>query len=218
MTPLSPQKRPTIGITMGDPGGVGAEIIIKALADPEIRAMARYVIFGLNELMAYVADLAEIEVFWWRDQHDRFNVVPPPTYEQDIVVLDYDEFSILGLEAKHPTRAGGTASMQFVLDAINAASRGKIDAIVTAPICKAAWQAAGVSIPRDTYGQYSSLPHVPTSAIQPGDLLFFDGEGHVAIYVGGGQMIDAPQPGQNVEEVPMNSAWYSQNFDGAARP
>ena len=85
-------------------------------------------------------------------------------------------------------------------------------------LVQAAWQAAGVSIPRDTYGQYSSLPHVPTSAIQPGDLLFFDGEGHVAIYVGGGQMIDAPQPGQNVEEVPMNSAWYSQNFDGAARP
>ncbi|MCL2639838.1 MAG: 4-hydroxythreonine-4-phosphate dehydrogenase PdxA, partial [Phycisphaerales bacterium] len=143
-------KRPVIGITMGDPGGVGAEIVVKALADPEIRGMARYVVFGLNELMAYTADLAEIEVFWWRDQHERFlpptpqsGVATPPAYEQDVVVLDYDEFSILGLEAKRPTRAGGEASMQFVVDAVNAAMRGKIDALVTGPICKESWKLAG---------------------------------------------------------------------------
>ncbi|MCL2646226.1 MAG: 4-hydroxythreonine-4-phosphate dehydrogenase PdxA [Phycisphaerales bacterium] len=156
MSDQASDKRPIIGITMGDPGGIGAEIIIKALADPEIRNMARYVIFGLNELMAYVADLAEIEVFWWRDQHERFMEKPearsqkpeekiesPFPYEQDVVVLDYDDFSILGLEARRPTRAGGDASMQFVLDAIHAAIRGKIDALVTAPICKESWKLAG---------------------------------------------------------------------------
>ena len=65
--------RPTIGISMGDPGGIGAEVVVKALADPELRKLARYVIFGLNELMAYAADLAEIEPYWWRDQHERFS-------------------------------------------------------------------------------------------------------------------------------------------------
>src|SRR6201999_3774535 len=64
--------RPTIGITMGDPAGIGAEVIVKALADPDIRKLARFVIFGLNELLAYTADLAEIEPYWWRDQHERF--------------------------------------------------------------------------------------------------------------------------------------------------
>jgi peptidoglycan DL-endopeptidase CwlO len=92
------------------------------------------------------------------------------------------------------------------------------DAYDCSGLVQAAWQAAGVSIPRDTYGQYASLPHVPQSDIQPGDLLFYEGEDHVAIYVGGGQIIDAPQPGENVEEISMNEQWYSSNFDGAARP
>jgi len=82
----------------------------------------------------------------------------------------------------------------------------------------AAWASAGVSIPRTTYAQWASLPHVPMSSIQPGDLLFFDGEGHVAIYVGHNMLIDAPQPGQNVEEVSLSSSWYASTLDGAARP
>ncbi len=133
--------RPTIGITMGDPGGIGAEVIVKALADPDIRKLARFIIFGLNELLAYTADSAEIEPYWWRDQHERFTNGHTPIYPHDVVVLDYDEFSIL--DAKGPTRAGGQASMQFVLDAIAAASKRKIDAIVTAPICKESWKLAG---------------------------------------------------------------------------
>ena len=122
-------------------------MIVKALADPDIRKLAHFVIFGLNELLAYTADLAEIEAYWWRDQHERFvngSAFPSPTtYPHDVVVLDYDEFSILGLDARGASRAGGQASMQFVTDAINAATRRKIDAIVTAPICKESWQLAG---------------------------------------------------------------------------
>lgn len=129
---------PTLGITMGDPAGVGAEIIVKALADPEIRKLANFVVFGLNELMAYAADLAEIEPYWWRVQHERLQ-----PFDHDVVVLDYDEFSVLGLDVKAPTKAGGIASMTFCLDAIQAALRKKIDAIVTAPICKESWQLAG---------------------------------------------------------------------------
>lgn len=85
-------------------------------------------------------------------------------------------------------------------------------------LVQAAWSAAGVSIPRDTYSQWAALPHIPQSDIQVGDLLFYDAEGHVAIYVGGGMIIDAPQPGENVEKISMNESWYAQNFDGAARP
>jgi cell wall-associated NlpC family hydrolase len=83
---------------------------------------------------------------------------------------------------------------------------------------QAAWAAAGVSIPRDTYQQWASLPHVSISSIQPGDLIYYDGEGHVAMYVGNGMIVDAPQTGMDVEEIPMNSSWYAQNEDGAVRP
>lgn len=85
-------------------------------------------------------------------------------------------------------------------------------------LAQAAWAAAGVSIPRTTYSQWSALPHVPMSNIEPGDLIFFDGEGHVAIYVGGGMIIDAPQPGEYVEKVSLSSPWYASTLDGAARP
>ncbi|MBO0802950.1 MAG: C40 family peptidase [Nocardiopsaceae bacterium] len=82
----------------------------------------------------------------------------------------------------------------------------------------AAWAAAGVSIPRDTYEQWAALPHVSMSDLQPGDLIYYDGEGHVAMYVGSGMIVDAPQSGQDVEEIPMNSSWYASNEDGAVRP
>ena len=85
-------------------------------------------------------------------------------------------------------------------------------------LVQAAWASAGVSIPRVTYDQWAALPHVSASSIQPGDLLFYEGEGHVAMYVGGGYMIDAPQTGLDVEKIPMNTGWYAQNFDGAVRP
>src|SRR6478736_5909638 len=42
------------------------EVIVKALADPMIRQRARFIIFGLNEILNYAADHAELDVFWWR--------------------------------------------------------------------------------------------------------------------------------------------------------
>jgi cell wall-associated NlpC family hydrolase len=81
-----------------------------------------------------------------------------------------------------------------------------------------AWAAAGISIPRTTYAEWAALPHVAQSSLQPGDLLFYNGIGHVAIYVGGGMMIDAPSAGQPVRELSMSTDWYAQTYDGAARP
>jgi peptidoglycan DL-endopeptidase CwlO len=84
-------------------------------------------------------------------------------------------------------------------------------------LAQAAWAAAGVAIPRDSYGQWAGLPHVSMSSIEPGDLLLFNGEGHVGIYVGNGYLIDAPVPGMDVERVPLQG-WYSATLDGAVRP
>jgi peptidoglycan DL-endopeptidase CwlO len=80
-----------------------------------------------------------------------------------------------------------------------------------------AWAAAGVSIPRISYGQMSQLPSVSTSALEPGDILGFAGNSHVGIYVGGGYLIDAPQTGEDVEKVAL-SGWYQSELDGAVRP
>jgi cell wall-associated NlpC family hydrolase len=81
-----------------------------------------------------------------------------------------------------------------------------------------AWAAAGITIPRDTFEQWAALPHISTSDLQPGDLLYYDGIGHVAMYVGDGMIIDAPTEGEVVREIPMATAWYADSLDGAARP
>jgi cell wall-associated NlpC family hydrolase len=81
-----------------------------------------------------------------------------------------------------------------------------------------AWASAGVSIPRDTYEQWAALPHVSTSDLEPGDLVFYNGLGHVAMYVGNGMIIDAPTEGEAVREIPMSTSWYADSLDGAARP
>jgi peptidoglycan DL-endopeptidase CwlO len=79
------------------------------------------------------------------------------------------------------------------------------------------WASAGVSIPRTSYDQWGSLPHVSLSSVQPGDILVFYGAGHVAIYVGNNKFIQAPQPGQDVELVSFQGA-STPGIDGAVRP
>jgi 4-phospho-D-threonate 3-dehydrogenase / 4-phospho-D-erythronate 3-dehydrogenase len=138
--------RPTLGITLGDPAGIGPEVIVKALADPILRHKARYIIYGMNELLHYAADIAEFDVFWWRDQFNgRLR-----SYPHDVVVVDYDHYSMLGSAIRSPSKMGGEASMRFCVDAIEAANRKIVDAVVTAPIAKESWKLAGFNYPGHT--------------------------------------------------------------------
>lgn len=77
-----------------------------------------------------------------------------------------------------------------------------------------AWGAAGVSLSGSSGSMYASLPHVPLDAVQPGDLIFYGagGSSHVALYVGGGTIIDASSSQGAVQERPI---WGSPM--GAAR-
>jgi cell wall-associated NlpC family hydrolase len=86
-----------------------------------------------------------------------------------------------------------------------------------------AWGHAGVTIPRVSWDQMSSLPAVtlvPGDVIKylkPGDILGFAGNAHVGMYVGGDALIDAPVPGGVVEKIALQG-WYLANLDGAVRP
>ena len=62
----------------------------------------------------------------------------------------------------------------------------------------AAWRAAGKSLPHNAAMQWSATSRISRSALRPGDLVFYSGLGHVAFYVGSGQVIDAPSAGRNV--------------------
>jgi peptidoglycan DL-endopeptidase CwlO len=122
-----------------------------------------------------------------------------------------------------PTTTQADKAVEFVFDQLGCpyvyGSTGPCaDGFDCSGLVMSAWASAGVTIPRDTYEQWAALPHISESDIEPGDLLYYNGIGHVAMYVGNGMIIDAPQPGQDVEEVSMNESWYADNFDGAAEP
>ncbi len=130
--------RPVIGITMGDPCGIGPEIIVKALGDSDVRRRGRFVVFGFSEQISYVADSLEASLLFFRDHHEDVR-----RYPYDLVVLDYDEISLPARMPRGPSKIGGQTSMAFCQDAIAAAREGLIDAIVTAPISKTSWHLAG---------------------------------------------------------------------------
>ena len=138
-------QQPVIGITMGDPAGIGPEIVVKALAEPEIRRAAKFVVFGLDEQLEYAADRAEIQPYWGRHQHEKIS----RDYPYKVVVADYDDYSVAPW-VRGPSKAGGEASLRFCIDAIDAAKDGLIDAVVTAPISKASWKLAGAKYPGHT--------------------------------------------------------------------
>ncbi|HST66029.1 MAG TPA: C40 family peptidase [Mycobacteriales bacterium] len=83
-------------------------------------------------------------------------------------------------------------------------------------LTKYAWAAAGVTIPRVSRDQYAAGTKVARADLQPGDLVYFGSPVyHVAIYIGGGQMITAPQPG---EYVKYQAVSVFPDYTGATRP
>jgi peptidoglycan DL-endopeptidase CwlO len=74
----------------------------------------------------------------------------------------------------------------------------------------------GVSLPHSSYSQYGMGTPVSRDQLQPGDLVFFDGLGHVGIYVGGGSFIHAPHTG-DVVKISSISGWYASTYVGARR-
>jgi cell wall-associated NlpC family hydrolase len=78
-----------------------------------------------------------------------------------------------------------------------------------------AWAAAGVWLDHWTVSQWQQGVRVSSSALQRGDLVFFEPDlGHVGVYLGGGMMVDAPHAGASVRVEPV---WWGQ-YRGAVRP
>jgi cell wall-associated NlpC family hydrolase len=77
---------------------------------------------------------------------------------------------------------------------------------------------AGINLPRISYQQGQGGQAVSTKAMQPGDLVFWDnssrnnGADHVAIYIGGGQVISAPKPGDRVKIQPLYGNYFVRRY------
>jgi len=80
-----------------------------------------------------------------------------------------------------------------------------------------AYAQVGVSLPHSSYALYGMGVPVSRDQLQPGDLVFFDGLGHVGIYIGGGQFIHAPHTGDVVKISSLGEGWYAATYVGARR-
>jgi peptidoglycan DL-endopeptidase CwlO len=75
----------------------------------------------------------------------------------------------------------------------------------------------GVSLPHHAASIWSYGSYVPRDQLEPGDLVFFNGLGHMGIYIGGGQFVHAPHTGDVVKISSIHDSWYASTWYGAKR-
>ena len=136
----SNHNRPILGITMGDPGGIGPEIACKALNDPEVYKVCRPLVIGDAAVMDNALKFSGLTNL-------KINAVHNPAlgkYEHGVIdVYDLANMPLAELRHKTVTAAQGKASYEYVAKAIDLAMHKKIDGTVTGPINKAAINSAG---------------------------------------------------------------------------
>jgi len=148
---------PRIGITLGDPGGVGPEVVLKALQTRSSLPEASYVIFGSRKIFESQKNLLSL-------------------FEKDIV-----EFSIVDVETRSsdiktgkPAAENGKLAFSSFVKAVEMAQSKDLDAVVTAPISKHSWSLAGI----DWAGHTEYLQSLYPEAI----MSFFSENMNVALF------------------------------------
>ena len=135
---INQDKRPRLVLTLGDPAGIGAEVILKALADPEVTQDCDVVVVGNKILLAQVYENISKNI-----DNSLFLVNPA-----NLSVVDVPSAGeiITGVG----NAASGAASFAYMEYAISQTLAGEFDGIVTGPIAKSAWKAAGYNYPGQT--------------------------------------------------------------------
>ena len=138
--------KPVIAITMGDPTGIGPEIIAKALAEPLVQQVCRPVVLGDRSAMERGIAVAEtgfsVEVV---------QELPPERPEPGVVyLLELSSLSELDLGYGEPTPATGVAMYRYIVTAAELCLRGKAAAMATGPISKEALNRGGHKYPGHT--------------------------------------------------------------------
>ncbi len=143
--PRPKRSLPRIGITMGDPAGIGPEVVLKAVAEEEIKRICIPVIIGDAQLLAHTARTMDLQCGYEIVRKDEeipelFN--EPLIYHLDNIVGNIE----LGVESG----SAGKAAAAYIESAVELCAAGIVDAIATAPINKRALFLGGYSFPGHT--------------------------------------------------------------------
>ena len=133
-------KRPILGVTMGDPAGVGPEIIARAFAEPAVIASSRPVVIGSAAIMKEALGLVGSPLAL----HVVRGIADSRWEAQTLECLDLGNVEAATLPRGEVSAAAGRAAYDYIERAIRLAQAGEIHGIVTAPVNKEALAAAGV--------------------------------------------------------------------------
>ena len=138
-------KRARIGITMGDPAGVGPEVVMKALAHPATYETARPIVIGDAKRLERAATIARLAL-------DVRAVAEPEQARFEHGTVDCIDLALVPADLPFGklSAAAGEAAYRYVERAVTLASKRRIDAICTAPLNKEALNAAGHRYPGHT--------------------------------------------------------------------
>ncbi|MFN5065335.1 MAG: 4-hydroxythreonine-4-phosphate dehydrogenase PdxA [Aphanizomenon sp.] len=131
-------NRPRLVVTLGDPAGIGSEVILKALADPEVTQNCHLVVVGNVTLLA--------------KSHENIS----KNIDNSLNLVDLTDLSIVDITTAGEiitgvgNTASGAASFAYMEYAISRTLAGEFDGIVTGPITKSAWKSAGYNYPGQT--------------------------------------------------------------------
>jgi 4-hydroxythreonine-4-phosphate dehydrogenase len=131
-------NRPRLVVTLGDPAGIGSEVILKALADPEVTQNCHLVVVGTVTLLA--------------KSHENIS----KNIDNSLNLVDITDLSIVDITTAGEiitgvgNTASGAASFAYMEYAISRTLAGEFDGIVTGPITKSAWKSAGYNYPGQT--------------------------------------------------------------------
>lgn len=133
-------SKPYIGITMGDPSGIGPEIVLKAVNSAEIYQYANPVVIGSAQMLAYQRDLLKIDLVIKKIFSPEEGTYTPGT----INIIDLNNLDLATHRFGIVQAVSGKAAYDYITTSVNLAKSGQLDAIATAPINKEAIRAAGI--------------------------------------------------------------------------
>ena len=130
---------PHLAVTMGDPGGIGAEVILKALADPSITRSCHLTVFGTRSILQNTYQLLKAT---------GESLADPESLS--VVDISLDKTTLSQITLGQGNQASGRASFAYLEMATDRTLKGEFQGIVTAPIAKSCWKAAGHNYPGQT--------------------------------------------------------------------